>query len=587
MSKGALAQRIEILEAQLSDITERTPSASGDLPVHSPVALQAAPEERRPLTNGRVSAYFGPSSGVTITENLSRIVEDAAWTDRSIPINDTEQQEPRSPATSIGQGKAVPPDDMVGMQLLEGYFSHMHMRLPFIDRAEILQLHARRSDSHGLSPQERYGMFKLFMVYAIGAAMLQVTERHDSTPPSAFFEKAIQIDDSLRDSISIAGIEGRMLMVLYELRSSSSSSVWYSIGLAMRICIDFGMHRETHYRSLRLHEAQLRRRLFWSVYVIERYVSWSLGRPFSIAEEEIDAQLPADTEVMINDDDKVNESANVADRAKIPTLGRFIATVRLQRIMSLIHTKIYRVDRDMSTLVPEISPLLASLEEYRLALPPLEPHEDDFIQMHWNNCIRALLQPFLSILNPEDGLIKTCLHASGQTCQFFKRLRQKNASGYSFLLVNAVFVAGLTMCFCLFRSPHLWTTSVANDLRACSSALFVMAERNPSLRKYRDGLENTINQAMDFVNEASSGSLCTPNQPTAGGEALQIPTLAILGDSGNPTASVLDSHAAPFSVEVRGHGDPLDVRNPFTGIFTEDFWTGDGFNLPLLDGFDW
>ncbi|GFF24748.1 hypothetical protein IFM46972_01164 [Aspergillus udagawae] len=105
-----------------------------------------------------------------------------------------------------------------------------------------------------------------------------------------------------------------------------------------------------------------------------------------------------------------------------------------------------------------------------------------------------------------------------------------------------------------------------------------MAERNPSLRKYRDGLENTINQAMDFVNGVLSGT---------GGEALQQPTLTILKSSFNPTASVLDSHTAPFSVEAREHVDPLDMRNLFTGIFTKDFWAGDGFNLPLLDGFAW
>lgn len=39
----------------------------------------------------------------------------------------------------------------------------------------------------------------------------------------------------------------------------------------------------------------------------------------------------------------------------------------------------------------------------------------------------------------------------------------------------------------------------ANDLSACSSALFVMAERTPSVRKYRDVLETVVSSAMDFV----------------------------------------------------------------------------------------
>ena len=47
--------------------------------------------------------------------------------------------------------------------------------------------------------------------------------------------------------------------------------------------------------------------------------------------------------------------------------------------------------------------------------------------------------------------------------------------------------------------PALWTFSVSNDLRACSSALFVMAERTPVVKKYRDALENVIGATMEFL----------------------------------------------------------------------------------------
>ncbi|KAL4867180.1 hypothetical protein BDV12DRAFT_124088 [Aspergillus spectabilis] len=595
MSKGALAQRIEVLETHLSAVTAGTPSISGEQPLRSPVGTQCAVEEQteaEPREKDRVTAYFGPSSGATITENLSRIVEDATWTDRSIPIHGTENQELLSPAPTVEQGKAAPPDDTVGTQLLNAYFSSTHMRLPFVSRAEILQLHLRRYDAPGTGQQEQHGMFKLFMVYAIGASMLQLTERYESTPPSAYFGTAIQYDSALRESLSITGVEARMLMVVYELRScaSLSSSVWYTIGLAMRICIDLGMHREPHYRTMKPLEAQLRRRLFWSVYVIERHVSWSFGRPFSIEEDEIDAQIPADIDDLTNINTRVEQalvelSLNIADGANEPAFRRFIATVQLQRVMSRIHTKIYRVDRNMSALVPELSPLLASLEEYKISLPPLKPHEDDFIRMHWNNCVRALLQPFLSILNPEDDLMRTCLHASGQMCQFFKRLRQNGFSGYSFLLANSVFVAGLTMCYCLFRSPRLWTMRVANDLRACSSAIFVIAERNPSFRKYRDDLENMINRAMDFVHESLAYSLCMSSQPAGGVEGSSGPHLTDLENSGHPMASILGLQSAAL-LEAQEQGNSLDARNPLGDVFTEDFWAGNGLNLPTLDGID-
>lgn len=459
MSKGALAQRIEALEAHLSAITEGLPPTSGEQPVGSPEGTPCALEEQTeadPREKSRATAYFGPSSGVTLTENLGHIVEDAAWTNRSIPIHSTEHHEPLSPAPTAEQGKAVPPDDTVGRQLLDAYFFNMHTRQPFINCAEILQLHSRRYDAPGAGQLEQYGMFKLFMVYAIGAAMLQLTEQYESTTASAYYATAMQYDSALRESLSIAGIEGRVLMVIYELRSSSSSSLWYNIGMAMRICIDLGMHRESHYRTMKPLEAQLRRRLFWSVYVIERHVAWSLGRPFSIAEDEIDVQIPADIDDPTSRYAGVEHtmgdlSSDIAHGANIPAIRRFIATVHLQRIMSRTHTKIYRVDRNTSALLPELPPLLASLEEYKRGLPPLQPGDNDFIQMHWNNCVRALLQPFLSILDPEDELIRTCLHVSGQMCQLFKRSQQKGLSGYSFLLVNSVYMAGLTM-WCVYSS---------------------------------------------------------------------------------------------------------------------------------------
>lgn len=78
--------------------------------------------------------------------------------------------------------------------------------------------------------------------------------------------------------------------------------------------------------------------------------------------------------------------------------------------------------------------------------------------------------------------------------------------------------------YCLFLSPILWTFTVSNDLRACSSALFVMAERTPVVKKYRDALENVIGATMEFLARAPTApvqehpspdqtqSLTTPQQ---------------------------------------------------------------------------
>lgn len=124
--------------------------------------------------------------------------------------------------------------------------------------------------------------------------------------------------------------------------------------------------------------------------------------------------------------------------------------------------------------------------------------------MHYYKAIRLLLQPFLTILPPTDPHVALCLHAAGQISQLFKRLQLNFSYGHSFVGIQSVFIAGLTMCYCLFISPDFWTITVSNDLRACSSALFVMAERTPSIAKYRDALENVITATMEFLAKPKS-----------------------------------------------------------------------------------
>ncbi|KAL2841144.1 fungal-specific transcription factor domain-containing protein [Aspergillus pseudoustus] len=646
MSKGALAQRIETLEAQLAALTEGNGSEPGDRDRERERERDAVPglhagpgsttrtahtsttsisgnnsiiasSPSSPENGGAVmhfliqgqgyenkveGNYLGPSSGLAIAENISRIVQDAVW--KSIPVNET--HEFLAPCENEATGPAAPPDDAMGARLLEAYFKSMQMRLPFLCRAEIYELHAKRHNPLGSSTADQFARFKIFMVYAIGAAILKMTEMYDSTPPRHYFVTAMQYQPSLQESLSINSIEALMLLAMYNLQSSASSSVWYMTGLATRICVDFGLHREAQYRKLRPYEAQRRRRLFWSVYLNDRSVAWSLGRPFSIAEEEIDAEPPADIDDSLTDDRAIEESRRNPKspherwQAGQPNIRCFLTCIKLSRITSGTRAKVYRLDREVSTLLHEVGPILAVLDDFQRNIPALSAYEDDFIHMHWHSSTRTLLHPFLSILPPEDELTRKCLHASGQMCQYFKRLRQRDSTWYSFMLINTIFMSGLTMCLLLFRSPALWTMNVSNDLRACSSSLFVMAERHPSVRKYRDALETTINRVMDYVSDAQQhehhhgggsarGSISSMSEKPP-------PYGALHGHGHGLDRSLTDPPTPGFLIPSpqasRGPPGGQTPRTPetpdprtFSGLFVEDFWAGDAFSLHMGESF--
>jgi hypothetical protein len=165
---------------------------------------------------------------------------------------------------------------------------------------------------------------------------------------------------------------------------------------------------------------------------------------------------------------------------------------------------IHRVDKGGSITIAQVPSLLERIQEFGQNLPEYVGADLEFLQLHVNNAIRTIIEPFLTVLSPDDELNTICVQAAGRVCQLFKRLRLRKALGYSFPMVNSVFVAGMTICYVLFKNPSLWTPALANDLRACSSILFVNAERNQSLKKYCDVLEDIINSIMDHIEHTSS-----------------------------------------------------------------------------------
>lgn len=320
---------------------------------------------------------------------------------------------------------------------------------------------------------------------------------------------ALQHVSAACETRSVQNVEAMTLLVIYHLRSATSHGLWYMIGLAMRTCIDLGLHRKANTAHLDPFTAQLRRRLFWTVYYLERAISLSLGRPFSIADRHIDLDLPLDV------DDDVRDPAILSPpqpppTTKVTTLSLAVALFRLRQIDSKIQHSIYRADRPLHTLRPKMDKLYRELEEWKASvLPRFHGSELDYPMLHFNRSVRLLIQPFLPLLPVTDPYYHICLRAAGDICQTHKKLHQTLEYGHSFLAVQTVFVAGITLLYALWTNTEkVWTVRMSNDIRACSTVLFVMSERAAWVRKYRDAFELLVTAAMEKLqgNEAATTS---------------------------------------------------------------------------------
>ncbi|KAJ5392953.1 transcriptional regulator family: Fungal Specific TF [Penicillium sp. CMV-2018d] len=85
-----------------------------------------------------------------------------------------------------------------------------------------------------------------------------------------------------------------LLLATYSLPVSTGGLAYTYYGLAMKMAIQNGMHRQYQGDNCDSRTIEIRNRLFWTAYTVEKYVSIMHGRPISIARSEINADMPKD-----------------------------------------------------------------------------------------------------------------------------------------------------------------------------------------------------------------------------------------------------------------------------------------------------
>lgn len=285
-------------------------------------------------------------------------------------------------------------------------------------------------------------------------------------------------------SHSIENIEAIMLLVIFHLRSSITQELWYLIGVAMRTTIHLGLYLSRRELDMDPEVIQQRRKLFWTVYALERNISIALGHPVSLPDRLIDVDMPA---TIPGADGKLTLAVHL---------------FKLKRIESRIHHSIYRNDKSLVELFPKTRNYFQQLQEWKNSLMMIVTQDSDrnpdYFLLHYHRAVRLLIQPFVSILPSSDPYYGLCLDSAGQICQLHKRLHQHADYGHSFIAVQTVFVSGIVMLYCLWtHTSDIWSIRLSNNLRACSSVLFVMGERTPWVRRYRDAFESLMTVTMD------------------------------------------------------------------------------------------
>lgn len=407
-------------------------------------------------------------------------------------------------------------DENYSRQLLDIYFSRLQYKLPLLDEREILKIHESyfNNDLKKLINDGDYfhiSFAKLWLVFAILASLHMTTGRYTGPPPKRLFCTGLRHIAKCRKIDDLSRIEILTLIVIFLTRTDRDSiGVYLIIGDLTKLCVDLNLHKSRTYRDEadpKLRDRKMR--VFWCCYIFEKTTAILVSKLYVLPESMMDPDLPLFEYEPSSALHPKNGPIFINQTIKIRRIE-----LRFVENLNIIST---RAEVSKSQL-PLVESFFAELDNWRRSCEGfIKGAENETLSIYYYRSVRVLIQPFLELLDPEDKLFKECQAAAGQICQLFKQFHQKTVFGHSTTHIHTVFVAGVTLIYCLWlqrnsddmRRKQLGDVSKhtrpqvtealfsgLDDLRLCSVCLYVMSERTKFALSFRDTFDELMNATI-------------------------------------------------------------------------------------------
>ncbi|KAI1635459.1 fungal-specific transcription factor domain-containing protein [Biscogniauxia mediterranea] len=359
----------------------------------------------------------------------------------------------------------LPPKDMAD-RLLNAYYGAVHIMMPILHWPTLQHEFDRLYQNADLRQIPASWLSMFFAVLAVGSLFSSDPYPDRTDRASELLEASRNLTDPWNNDFVLDDVRVFFLtsLALNELNMKSASWAW--LGKAVRSGQDLDLHLEVGIRS-RV-EADMRRRVWWAIYVLDRTLSLDLGRPFMIDDADCDTALPEPC------DDHF-----LYPEGPVPPLNTNPLTHSLHVIINVVRT-FSSLRKAFSSLVIERSHL-TTFEGYftscqKSFAPACEPNSTLPVAPH-------MLMPLAYLLNARIHLhrhnlapgcppeargqaIEQCMVIAVETSQLIARTSATLADSATALLVTHIFRSAL---FLLFTGYYEFACTCIRALKSIDS----------------------------------------------------------------------------------------------------------------------
>ncbi|CBQ72052.1 conserved hypothetical protein [Sporisorium reilianum SRZ2] len=353
-------------------------------------------------------------------------------------------------------------------------------------------------------------------------------------------------------------LRATLLQLQYALLVPTAGSVWELSGAAIRLVTELNLQVDRDFDSAAnapfTHETiDLRRRLFWTTYCLDRSLAVALARPPGLSDAWIHVQLPS-----LLPDAELLRSEREAEASRVDAQKQiFRSHINLRRVQSEILCRLHSVNpRDYSldndgvslsqpaqsgpslALVMEVGPptpniewqarMMDKLVKWRSEYDRFAPSTTDrtapsdgvsstatpFITRDWidlnhNLTISLLFRPSPNNPRPDANGLQQAFIASGRAMKIYKSMHRSSTINFPWLATHHLFISGLTHLNALEKLTRTGVPApspvveVVFNVQSCASTLEALTGRD-------DGYGTKVRDTFDAAASAVLRSVLEP-----------------------------------------------------------------------------
>lgn len=522
-----------------------------------PQAVASESRSRSPSSHSdRSPGYLGEVSDIRFVNLVKKILQTQDGT--AMTQNDFEsydQGESLLPSNKPSCPTILLPVFEEAKHYINAFFTTIHIAYPFIPESPFIQNYKALESHDTPQAQSCKSIFETALSYTICAigAYYKTLPGKDETV-GMLHEKLYSYALTLAPTSNMERSLGHVVLLLarcfYLLVVCKTESCWTVLGQAVRVAQSIGLHIENeeidHIKPGHSPETEKRRRVWYSIYVLDRLLSLQLGRPPAIHDDDFNVPLPtraSDTEI-----DWAGELVEERDNSDASSGDYFLEVIAFSGIVGRVLRSLYRPRRShfASEDLLTTKDLDRQLVEWKLALPralrfdlghtfeqlQTFKRQRNMLAIKYHHLRALIYRPYLchpllmhladptaTISQLDWPLIrsyeKACISEARETARLLHGISSKEELVHGFpwwqmisclvcassiLLVSSMFAEAT-----LELSSEFDTAGLSDDAETCLKVFDALSIKSPGARIARDMMKALKDCGVRFK-DASSGT---------------------------------------------------------------------------------